>query len=218
MPDAADASADSDLLLLVDGSSYLYRAFHALPDLRSARGRADRRDPRHRRHDASGCASSPVGPCGVRVRRQGQDLPRRLVRRVQGQPRRHARDLARQIEPIHEAVQLLGWPVLEVPGIEADDAIGTLAACAARRAQVVISTGDKDLAQLVDAAGHADQHDEQRGLDVDGVMAKFGVPPGAHRRLPDADRRQRSTTCRASTRSARRPPRSGSPSTARSTA
>ena len=71
-------------------------------------------------------------------------------------------DLAQQIEPIHEVVRLLGWPVLEVPGIEADDAIGTLARVAAASGhQVIISTGDKDLAQLVNAERHADQHDGQ---------------------------------------------------------
>ena len=60
-------------------------------------------------------------------------------------------DLARQIEPIHEVVKLLGWPVLMVPGIEADDAIGTLARIAAQTGhEVIISTGDKDLAQLVE--------------------------------------------------------------------
>ena len=73
-------------------------------------------------------------------------------------------DLRAQIEPIHEVVRLLGWPVLKVPGVEADDVIGTLA-LHGRRARLStssISTGDKDLAQLVDEQRHADQHDEQR--------------------------------------------------------
>jgi DNA polymerase-1 len=71
-------------------------------------------------------------------------------------------DLRRQIEPIHEVVRLLGWPVLSVPGIEADDAIGTLARLGAETGhRVVISTGDKDLAQLVNEQRHADQHHEQ---------------------------------------------------------
>jgi DNA polymerase-1 len=73
-----------------------------------------------------------------------------LVPRVQGPPPADARGPAQQIEPIHEVVRLLGWPVLEVPGIEADDAIGTLARRAAAEGhRVLISTGDKDLAQLV---------------------------------------------------------------------
>ena len=87
-------------------------------------------------------------------------------------------DLVRQIEPIHEVVRLLGWPVLEVPGIEADDAIGTLAAVAgATGHQVLISTGDKDLAQLVNDRVRLINTMSNESLDVDGVKVKFGVPP-----------------------------------------
>ena len=88
--------------------------------------------------------------------------------------------LAQQIAPIHEAVRLLGWPVLEVPGIEADDAIGTLAVMAAASGhKVLISTGDKDLAQLVtpDVTLMNTMAKPPEVLDVAGVMAKFGVPP-----------------------------------------
>ena len=101
-------------------------------------------------------------------------------------------DLVRQIEPIHEVVRLLGWPVLEVPGIEADDAIGTLARVAAAAGhRVIISTGDKDLAQLVDAAGDADQHDGQaaRGARRRRRAGQVRRAARTHRRLPDADRR-----------------------------
>ena len=87
-------------------------------------------------------------------------------------------DLALQIEPIHEAVKLLGWPVLMVPGIEADDAIGTISCMAAKGGfQVVISTGDKDLAQLVDEHVTLINTMSNERLDVAGVPAKFGVPP-----------------------------------------
>ena len=83
-----------------------------------------------------------------------------------------------QIEPIHEVVRLLGWPVLEVPGIEADDAIGTLArAAAASGHEVIISTGDKDLAQLVNEHVTLINTMSNERLDVAGVPAKFGVPP-----------------------------------------
>jgi DNA polymerase-1 len=88
--------------------------------------------------------------------------------------------LREQIEPIHEVVRLLGWPVLEVPGIEADDAIGTLARVAAASGhQVLISTGDKDLAQLVTdkvTLMNTMAKPPER-LDIEGVKAKFGVPP-----------------------------------------
>ena len=128
-------------------------------------------------------------------------------------------DLARQIEPIIEGVKLLGWPVLTVPGIEADDAIGTISCMAAKGGfRVVISTGDKDLAQLVDGNVVLINTMSNERLDVAGVLAKFGVPPEQDRRLPGADRRLRSTTSRASTRSGRRRPRNGSASTGRSRA
>jgi DNA polymerase-1 len=86
--------------------------------------------------------------------------------------------LVQQIGPIHEVVALLGWTVLEVPGIEADDAIGTLARVAeAEGRRVLISTGDKDLAQLVSAQVTLVNTMSNERLDVDGVQAKFGVPP-----------------------------------------
>ena len=87
-------------------------------------------------------------------------------------------DLVRQIEPIHEVVRLLGWPVLEVPGIEADDVIGTLAKVAAASGhRVVISTGDKDLAQLVNPQVQLINTMSNETLDEAGVKAKFGVEP-----------------------------------------
>jgi DNA polymerase-1 len=87
-------------------------------------------------------------------------------------------DLALQIPPIHEVVKLLGWPVLEVPGIEADDVIGTLAQLGARTGHdVVISTGDKDLAQLVGPQVKLVNTMTWEELDPAGVLAKFGVPP-----------------------------------------
>jgi DNA polymerase-1 len=88
-------------------------------------------------------------------------------------------ELARQIEPIHEVVRLLGWPVLEVPGVEADDVIGTLARLAeAGGHQVVVSTGDKDLAQLVTPQVRLINTMTGETLDEAGVRAKFGVPAG----------------------------------------
>jgi DNA polymerase-1 len=87
-------------------------------------------------------------------------------------------DLAAQIEPIHEAVRLLGWPVLSVPGIEADDAIGTLCRVAAAAGyRVIVSTGDKDLAQLVDDRVTLVNTMSNERLDPAAVREKFGVPP-----------------------------------------
>ena len=137
-------------LLLVDGSSYLYRAYHALPDLRSP----------------DGLPTGAIHGMVAMLKRALQDVRPGHAACVFDAKGRTFRDdwypeykahrapmpdpLVQQIEPIHEVVRLLGWPVLMVPGIEADDAIGTLARVAALAGhEVVISTGDKDLAQLV---------------------------------------------------------------------
>ena len=165
-------------LLLVDGSSYLYRAYHALPDLRGPGGVptgaihgvvAMMKRLREQHPAALGaCVFDAKGPTF------------RDAWYAQYKANRSAMppDLALQIEPIHEAVKLLGWPVLSVPGIEADDVIGTLAAAAAKRGfKVIVSTGDKDLAQLVgDHVTLINTMSNER-LDAPGVLAKFGVPP-----------------------------------------
>ena len=165
-------------LLLVDGSSYLYRAFHALPDLRGPGGFPTGaihgvvammrllRKQFHAEHAA--CVFDAKGPTFrdewyPQYKAQRSPMPEPLVQ---------------QIEPIHEVVRLLGWPVLMVPGIEADDAIGTLAKVAALGGhKVVISTGDKDLAQLVNEQVTLINTMSNERLDIPGVKAKFGVPP-----------------------------------------
>jgi DNA polymerase-1 len=165
-------------LLLVDGSSYLYRAYHAMPDLRSPDG------------FPTGAIHGLVNMMR-RLREQVPAAHAACVFDAKGDTFRNAwypdykahrppmpEALAQQIEPIHEVVRLLGWPVLEVPGIEADDAIGTLARVgAASGRQVVISTGDKDLAQLVTPRVTLINTMSGETLDEAGVLAKFGVPP-----------------------------------------
>ena len=116
-------------LVLVDGSSYLYRAFHALPDLRTSQG-----EPTGALRGVLSMLRRMVedeqaGLLRRRVRRAGQDVPRRLVSAIQGEARRRCRTISRaQIEPLHELVRAHGWPLLMVEGVEADDVIGTLAA------------------------------------------------------------------------------------------
>lgn len=167
-------------MLLVDGSSYLYRAYHAMPDLRSPDGfptgavhgfiammkwLRERVPSEH-----AVCVFDAKGP----TFRDAWYDQYKAHRPPMPEP------LAQQIEPIHEAVRLLGWPVLEVPGIEADDAIGTLACAAAKEGhKVVISTGDKDMAQLVTPAITLmnTMAKPPEVLDAEAVKAKFGVPP-----------------------------------------
>ncbi|HSN31952.1 MAG TPA: DNA polymerase I [Ideonella sp.] len=165
-------------LLLVDGSSYLYRAYHALPDLR---GPDD--VPTGALHGMIAMLRKALADVKPTLAACVFDAPGRTFRDdwyagYKATRRAMPDDLVRQIEPIHEAVRLLGWPVLAVPGIEADDAIGTLARVAAGQGlDVVISTGDKDLAQLVDGHVTLINTMSNERLDAAAVQAKFGVPP-----------------------------------------
>lgn len=173
---------DKKTLLLVDGSSYLYRAFHAMPDLRAVPG-----DPKS---PATGAIRGMINMMQA-LRREVRadyvacifDAPGKTFR-DDWYPEYKAHrspmpdDLRTQIEPIHHVVKLLGWPVLSVPDVEADDVIGTLARTAAGQGiEVIVSSGDKDLSQLVDE--HVTIIDTMNGKrrDVAGVTAEFGVPP-----------------------------------------
>ncbi len=165
-------------LLLVDGSSYLYRAFHAMPDLRNAQG-----EPtgaiygminmlRRLRHDY------PAAYMACVFDAKGKTFRDDLYPEYKAQRAPMPDDLRLQIEPIHEAVRAMGWPILMVEGVEADDVIGTLAVEAtARGLNTVVSTGDKDLAQLVNANVTLINTMSNEKLDEPGVLNKFGVPP-----------------------------------------
>ena len=169
---------DAGTLLLVDGSSYLYRAYHALPDLRAPDG-----FPTGAIHGMVGMlrklredVSCGHGACVFDAK--GKTFRDDWYAGYKATRKAMPDDLSLQIDPIHEVVRLLGWPVLEVPGVEADDVIGTLACAAAKSGHhVVISTGDKDLAQLVTPQIMLINTMSGEQLDVEGVIAKFGVPP-----------------------------------------
>jgi DNA polymerase-1 len=165
-------------LLLVDGSSYLYRAYHALPDLRgpggvptgAIKGVVSMMKLLREQHPAA------HGACVFDDK--GKTFRDDLYADYKATRTAMPDDLQLQIEPIVEAVKLLGWPVLTVPGIEADDAIGTISCMAAKGGfRVIISTGDKDLAQLVGENVTLINTMSNEKLDVAGVAAKFGVPP-----------------------------------------
>ena len=175
-------SPEKKTLLLVDGSSYLYRAFHAMPDLRvnpgdpaspatgAIRGMVNmlqklRKDVRA---DYAACIFDAKGPT----------FRDALYPEYKAQRSAMPDDLRAQVEPIHEVVRLLGWKVLCVPGVEADDVIGTLACMASsQQIEVIISSGDKDLSQLVDEHITVIDTMNDRRRDLAGVEAEFGVPP-----------------------------------------
>src|SRR3954464_12027351 len=165
-------------LLLVDGSSYLYRAFHALPELRNGRGEPTgaiygvlnmlRRLATDYKAQARACVFDAKGKTF-----RDDEYPQYKATRT-AMPD----DLSAQGEPLREAVGAIGWPVLVVDGVEADDVIATLAEQAKNGGwSTVISTGDKDLTQLVDARTLWINTMSNEKLDIEGVTKKFGVPP-----------------------------------------
>ena len=177
-----DAKTTPKTLLLVDGSSYLYRAFHAMPDLRAVPG-----DPTSPPTGAirgminmlqSLRKEVPADYAACIFDAKGPTFRDDLYPEYKAHRSPMPDDLRAQIEPIHEVVRLMGWKVLDVPGVEADDVIGTLAVIAASQGiEVIVSSGDKDLAQLVNS--HITIIDTMNGKrrDLAGVEAEFGVPP-----------------------------------------
>jgi DNA polymerase-1 len=165
-------------LLLVDGSSYLYRAFHALPDLRSPDGH-----PTGAMHGMVNMlrrlrADYPAAYIACVFDAKGKTFRDEMYPEYKATRASMPDDLRLQIEPIHQAVKAMGWPILMVEGVEADDVIGTLAVQAAQAGMdVVVSTGDKDLAQLVNERVTLINTMSNEKLDQAGVLAKFGVPP-----------------------------------------
>ncbi|WP_374555023.1 DNA polymerase I [Aquitalea pelogenes] len=165
-------------LLLIDGSSYLYRAFHAMPDLRSPDGRPTgavygmvnmlRRLEKEVQFDYSACVFDA----------KGKTFRDELYPEYKANRPSMPEELAAQIKPVHEVVQASGWPMLMVEGVEADDVIGTLAKMGeAAGFKVIISTGDKDMAQLVTPMVSLVNTMTNENLDQAGVKEKFGVPP-----------------------------------------
>ncbi|RDK00150.1 DNA polymerase I [Paraburkholderia lacunae] len=173
-----ERSLEGKTLLLVDGSSYLYRAYHAMPDLRGPEGGPTgalygminmlRRMRKEVTAEYSACVFDAKGKTF-----RDDWYPDYKANRPSMPD-----DLSRQIEPIHVAVRALGWPLLMIDGVEADDVIGTLSTAAEKRGMnVIVSTGDKDLAQLVTDRVTLINTMTDETLDRAGVLAKFGVPP-----------------------------------------
>ncbi len=164
--------------VMVDGSSYLYRAFHALPPLSNSRGEPTgalygvanmlRRLPQEYGTDNVVVVFDAKGPT----------FRDELFKEYKAHRPPMPDDLRAQIEPLNELVEALGFPILRIPGVEADDVIGTLAMQALKQAiPVVISTGDKDMAQLVAPGITLVNTMTNRTMDRDGVKEKFDVWP-----------------------------------------
>lgn len=165
-------------LILVDGSSYLFRAFHALPPLVNSK------------QQPTGAVKGVISMIRS-LQKQYPDSPVAIVFDAKGSTFRNdiyadykahrppmPDDLRCQIEPIHQIVKAMGLPLLVIPGVEADDVIGTLACQATQdKRDTLVSTGDKDLSQLVsDHVTLINTMTDER-LDREGVMNKFGLPP-----------------------------------------
>ncbi|WP_339843163.1 DNA polymerase I [uncultured Halopseudomonas sp.] len=169
---------DQAPLVLVDGSSYLYRAFHALPPLMTSTGKPTGAVKGVLNMLNSLRRQYPDSPFAVVFDAKGKTFRDDLFEDYKSQRPPMPDDLRVQIEPLHASVRALGLPLLCVDGVEADDVIGTLARqSAAAGCPVVISTGDKDMAQLVDE--HITLVNTMSGtvLDIAGVKEKFGVGP-----------------------------------------
>jgi len=165
-------------LLLVDGSSYLYRAFHALPDLKNKENHPTgviygvlnmlRLTHSQFPSDYSVCIFDA----------KGKTFRNDIYSDYKANRPRMPEELAIQIEPLKKAIAAMGWPMMIKDSVEADDVIGTLAKKAnANKIKVIISTGDKDLAQLVNSETTLINTMTNEKLDIDGVKNKFGVPP-----------------------------------------
>jgi DNA polymerase-1 len=168
----------TDLLVLVDGSSYLYRAFHAMPSLTNSKG-----FPTGAVYGVINMLKRLLADYGSRriavvFDAKGKTFRDALYDQYKANRQAMPSDLAEQIQPIHDVIRALGIPILIEDGVEADDVIGTLAVRAAREGiDTLISTGDKDLAQLVNPHVTLVNTMTNTVLTPETVKEKFGIPP-----------------------------------------
>jgi DNA polymerase-1 len=166
-------------IVLVDGSSYLYRAFHALPPLTTSQGQPTGAVKGVLNMLKRLIKDYPDSPMAVVFDAPGKTFRDDLYSDYKSHRPPMPDDLRSQIKPLHACVKALGLPLLCVEGVEADDVIGTLAYHATQAGRdAVISTGDKDMAQLVNAHITLVNTMKDETLDEVGVEAKFGLPPG----------------------------------------
>ncbi|HEY9146866.1 MAG TPA: 5'-3' exonuclease H3TH domain-containing protein, partial [Thiobacillus sp.] len=178
MNDSSNVSQPRKILLLVDGSSYLYRAFHALPDLRNSAGEPTNaiKGVLSMLHKLRKDYAADYIACVFDAK--GKTFRDDLYPAYKAHRPPMPDDLRSQIEPLHEAIRAEGWPLVVIDGVEADDVIGTLVRHATQKGiRSIVSTGDKDMAQLVDDHVTLVNTMSLETLDETGVAAKFGVPP-----------------------------------------
>ena len=165
-------------LILVDGSSYLFRAFHALPPLVNSKRQPTGAVKGVINMIRSLIKSHPDSNVAIVFDAKGKTFRSELYTEYKAHRPPMPDELRSQIEPIHQIVQAMGLPMLVIPGVEADDVIGTLAQRAtALGIKTLISTGDKDLAQLVNEHVTLMNTMNNETLDIAGVEAKFGIGP-----------------------------------------
>jgi DNA polymerase I len=171
-------SSNTPPVVLVDGSSYLYRAFHALPPLTNSSGQATGAVKGVISMLRRLCKDYPDSPVAVVFDAKGKTFRDEMFPQYKAHRPPMPDELREQVEPIHEIVRAMGLPLICVEGVEADDVIGTLALQAsALHRPVVISTGDKDMAQLVDDHTTLVNTMTDTVMNVEGVKQKFGIGP-----------------------------------------
>ena len=165
-------------LVLVDGSSYLYRAFHALPPLTNSSGQATGAIKGVVSMLRRLCQDYPASTVTVIFDAKGKTFRDKLYGEYKANRPPMPEELREQVDPLNSIVEAMGLPLLIIPGVEADDVIGTLAKQASAIGRpVLISTGDKDMAQLVDQNITLVNTMTDTLLDEAGVLKKFGIPP-----------------------------------------
>ena len=168
----------ANLMILIDGSSYLFRAFHALPPLVTSKGQATGAIKGVINMIRSLAKNYPGSQLIVVFDAKGKTFRNDIYPEYKAHRPPMPDDLRTQIQPIHDIIRAMGLPLLVIEGVEADDVIGTLALQATREGiETLISTGDKDMAQLVSEHVKLINTMSNEMLDIEGVKAKFGVPP-----------------------------------------
>jgi DNA polymerase I len=171
-------NSDAKPLILVDGSSYLYRAYHALPPLTTSKGQPTGAVKGVVNMLRRLLKDYPASPIAVVFDAKGKTFRDDIYPEYKANRPPMPEDLRPQVQPIHDIVRAMGLPLLVIDGVEADDVIGTLARQASEQARaVVISTGDKDMAQLVNQHVTLVNTMTETKLDIPGVKTKYGFGP-----------------------------------------